>query len=126
MAVIETIMIIVCWLLAAFITLAVAVTITVLYIQWSARRSFKAWLEGPTDSKDVGKVIGKFCSKECEETGPLCDFCHHYEFDKDKRGRYTGKGWCRLHKKRCEPGSSCEDFECFQYQAVEGVKGEGQ
>jgi len=51
------------------------------------------------------------CSNDCI---PVCDFCIYYDFNGDEYGAYIGKGYCRLHKKNCEPEDYCEDFHCFK------------
>jgi hypothetical protein len=38
----------------------------------------------------------------------------NYDFNADSEGRYTGAGWCRLHQRSEDPGSECDDFECFR------------
>ena len=40
----------------------------------------------------------------------------------DAEGRYTGDGWCRLHKEKRDPGSDCEEYVCFQLLNPEGVE----
>lgn len=49
----------------------------------------------------------------CPECIPLCDFCDHYNFNADEKGRYTGNGWCTLRNEPSEPYDYCEDFYCF-------------
>lgn len=58
----------------------------------------------------------KFCSKECEEQGTICDFCEFYDFNGDENGAYTGDGWCNKFNIQKEPfeGYNCEEFVCFR------------
>ena len=55
-----------------------------------------------------------YCCKECEQTGPVCDYCAHYDFNGDANGFYTGDGWCKFHEKPIDPLSGCDDYVCFQ------------
>ena len=79
--------------------------------------------------KGIEKLEGeskmpKFCSKECEEIGAVCDFCKYYDYNgKDlvgedgkiyKQAIYVGKGYCRLHKEHRDPYEGCNDFVCFK------------
>lgn len=50
----------------------------------------------------------------CEPPHVCCDFCKHYDFNGDDRGRYTENGWCRLHEKKEWPGGICDDFHCAE------------
>lgn len=59
----------------------------------------------------------KYCSADCEATGPVCDFCTHYDFNGSPTGVYLGNGWCRFHKKQSEPEQGCDDFQCFNAMA---------
>ena len=52
----------------------------------------------------------KLCNKDCT---PVCDFCAFYNFNGDKDGIYTGRGWCKLLHKRKEPESFCKRFHCY-------------
>jgi hypothetical protein len=52
----------------------------------------------------------KRCSNDCFS---ICDFCSFYNFNADKNGVYTGRGWCRLLHKRREPESGCKRFHCY-------------
>ncbi len=58
--------------------------------------------------------MAKYCSFDCAFTGPVCDFCKHYNFNGDSLGRYTGEGYCKLTMKQMDPeqGSNCNDFYC--------------
>jgi len=58
----------------------------------------------------------KRCSDDCI---PVCDFCSHYNFNADKNGMYTGRGWCRLLHKRKEPESRCKRFRCFNTLSIQ-------
>lgn len=55
----------------------------------------------------------KLCP-ECDPPAICCDHCMNYDFNADSEGRYTGAGWCRLHQRSEDPGSECDDFECFR------------
>lgn len=55
----------------------------------------------------------KLCPK-CEPRALCCDFCAYYQFNGDEQGRYTGEGWCRLHKREEDPASLCDDYFCFE------------
>ena len=57
-----------------------------------------------------------YCGPNCEETGPICDFCKHYDFNGDATGAYTGDGFCNLHKRESDPIDACDDFFCFKIQ----------
>jgi hypothetical protein len=65
----------------------------------------------------------KLCN-ECDSRALCCDFCAYYQFNGDEQGRYTGDGWCRLHKREEDPASLCDDFFCFQLLTKDGVPGE--
>lgn len=68
----------------------------------------------------------KYCNKECEDIGPICDFCAQYNFNGvdmygvDVKGRqrvlkracYTHKGYCKLDFARKDPEEGCEKFIC--------------
>jgi len=66
--------------------------------------------------------MAKYCSKECEEIGAVCDFCKYYDYNGkdfiDENGKvhkeaiYVGRGYCRLHKEKRDPGDGCNDFVC--------------
>jgi hypothetical protein len=55
----------------------------------------------------------KLCP-DCDTRALCCDHCAFYQFNGDEHGRYTGNGWCRLHKRSEDPGSLCDDYFCFQ------------
>ena len=66
--------------------------------------------------------MAKYCNKECEGTGAVCDFCLFYDYSGTdlviegityKGALYTGNGYCRLHKKQKDPGEGCNDFICY-------------
>ncbi len=50
----------------------------------------------------------------CEPRALCCDHCAHYQFNGDEQGRYTGDGFCQLHKREEDPGSLCDDYFCFE------------
>jgi hypothetical protein len=54
----------------------------------------------------------KLCP-ECVTEEVCCDHCAFYQFN-GVLGKYTGDGWCRLHKNPQEPGDKCEDYFCFK------------
>jgi len=56
--------------------------------------------------------MSKYCSKECEEVGPVCDFCIYYNFNANKNGAYTGHGYCKKLKIHREPYEGCNEFVC--------------
>jgi len=58
--------------------------------------------------------MAKYCSKECEEIGVICDFCKYYKFGVDDNGYFVGDGWCKLHKKRYDIEYGCNDFICHR------------
>lgn len=60
--------------------------------------------------------MATYCGKECKESGPICDFCAHYDFNGDREGRYTGAGHCRFHDEQHDPEEGCEDFKCIKAQ----------
>lgn len=44
---------------------------------------------------------------------PVCDFCLHFLFYRDKFGlNLDGSGWCGLHKRETDAGSYCKDYYC--------------
>lgn len=49
------------------------------------------------------------CNEYCV---PLCDFCQHYDFNGDSKNRYTGDGFCNLHKTSRDPDEECNKFFC--------------
>lgn len=68
--------------------------------------------------------MARFCSKECEQEGGLCDFCTHYKDEyrdikklKDKNGnlKFAGEGICDITKENvmADDGYKCNNFECF-------------
>jgi len=61
----------------------------------------------------------KLCP-DCDPRAICCDHCAYFEFNGDSEGRYTGNGYCRLHKRAEDPGSECEDYHCFQLLKKEG------
>ncbi len=63
----------------------------------------------------------KYCSKECEKIGPVCDFCKYYNYNGEdlyrdgktyKGAIYTGEGWCDYWKDWKDPSDGCEKFIC--------------
>ena len=58
-----------------------------------------------------GARMVKGCSKGCEESY-CCDFCKHYNFNGDRKGRYLYIGYCSLYKKKSEPWDGCKRFYC--------------
>ncbi len=56
-------------------------------------------------------MVKVLCPK-CDERFTCCDHCLHYQFNGDDRGRYTGDGYCTLHKKPMDPGDDCDDYHC--------------
>lgn len=59
--------------------------------------------------------MAKYCGKDCEDMGPVCDYCTHFDYNGTQDGVYTGNGFCRNGNKPTEPEFGCDDFECFQY-----------
>ena len=53
------------------------------------------------------------CCKDCEII--CCDFCRFYEFNGDADGNWIGKGYCTWNDEFRDPGSSCEDYICKDY-----------
>jgi hypothetical protein len=46
---------------------------------------------------------------------PVCDFCLHFLFYRDKfGGNIDGSGWCGLKRKETDAGSGCDDYYCKQ------------
>jgi len=58
----------------------------------------------------------KLCPN-CDERGLCCDHCAYFQFNGDEQGRYTGDGWCRLHKRPEDPAGLCDEYFCFQLLA---------
>lgn len=60
--------------------------------------------------------MAEYCSQDCKETGAICDFCIHYNFNGDEEGSYTGDGYCKLLDIYTDPhdGFDCEHFHCFR------------
>lgn len=50
--------------------------------------------------------------KDCDPRACCCDFCKHYDFNADDKGRYTGDGFCKLHQINSDPANECDDFHC--------------
>jgi len=48
----------------------------------------------------------------CDPRATCCDFCKFFEFNGDAQGRYTGDGYCTLHKRDADPAEECDDFYC--------------
>ena len=63
--------------------------------------------------------MAQYCSDECKDIGPVCDFCRHYDFNGDGNGAYTGDGRCNLHGEYHDPWFGCEDFICFRIGVAE-------
>ncbi len=57
--------------------------------------------------------MAKYCSKECEQVGAVCDFCIYYDFNADEHGNYVENGYCNYHKEKRDPEQGCEDFVCY-------------
>lgn len=48
-----------------------------------------------------------------EETGPVCDFCLHFLFYRDRNGNnIDGSGWCGLKRQVTDAGDGCDDYYC--------------
>ncbi len=62
-----------------------------------------------------------YCTFDCAAVGPVCDFCKHYHFNGDEKGRYTGEGWCNFHQHQIDPEGGCEDFYCQSVDKKEKV-----
>ena len=64
--------------------------------------------------------MAKYCSKECELYGAVCDFCKYYHYNGEDviregtvyKNVYTGKGYCNYHKVKKDPGEGCNEFIC--------------
>lgn len=61
----------------------------------------------------------KFCNKECEIMGSVCDFCIHYLDDAHgKENGFAGEGLCMAKKRHVDATDSCEDdFECVMLES---------
>ncbi len=61
-----------------------------------------------------------YCSSDCEQAGPVCDFCVHYRFNGDAAGWYTGEGVCAHpeHPGPMDPTSGCPDYHCAERSDV--------
>ena len=57
--------------------------------------------------------MAKYCNKECEEVGVVCDFCIHFDFNADDKENYTEDGYCNYHKEKKDPSEGCSEFVCF-------------
>ncbi|MNK43746.1 hypothetical protein D3C87_624630 [compost metagenome] len=61
-----------------------------------------------------GCHLAIYCGIECEEAGPICDFCINYK-DDNTNGKFQGEGVCTVKYMRVDACSACEDdFHCFQ------------
>lgn len=63
--------------------------------------------------------MAKFCDKQCEEQGAICDFCKNYldeDRDINKLNTFVGVGICNITKEEVDAcdGFGCEHFECFR------------
>lgn len=63
--------------------------------------------------------MNKFCSKECEDMGSICDFCKNYkdEFrDIKKLDEFAGNGICLVDDSEVDAlgGYNCDNFQCFK------------
>ena len=74
----------------------------------------------------------KFCDKECEERGSICDFCIYYLDEyrdilklKDEHGRleFAGDGICKIDKHEVDAcsGYNCDNFHCFVIKNLEEI-----
>ena len=68
--------------------------------------------------------MAKFCNKECEDRGSICDFCLYYKDEyrdilklKNKNGNilFAGNGMCEITKEDtlAIDGFNCNNFKCF-------------
>lgn len=59
----------------------------------------------------------KFCP-DCDPRFSCCDFCKHYQFNGDEKGRYLDNGMCSIKHERRDPGDNiCQEFVCFKLEA---------
>lgn len=63
--------------------------------------------------------MAKFCGKDCEEVGSICDFCIHYQDeyrDIQNNGLFAGEGICDIDGSETDAASgyNCENYECFR------------
>lgn len=57
--------------------------------------------------------MSRYCDKSCKFSGPVCDFCLHFLFYRDKDGmNIDGSGWCGLKREVTDAGSGCNDYYC--------------
>lgn len=58
--------------------------------------------------------MAKYCDKECEEMGSLCDYCIYYKDDLEGvEGKFAGEGLCIKKDIRVDAYDSCaDDFHC--------------
>lgn len=59
--------------------------------------------------------MAKFCSKECEERGNICDFCFYYIDNSSLIDEecYQGEGKCKLNNEKVNALDGCYKFKCF-------------
>ena len=57
--------------------------------------------------------MSEHCTDDTSGCPIVCDFCAFFDFNGNEHGWYMGNGWCRLHQKKKDPISGCNDFECF-------------
>ncbi|MFY0516280.1 hypothetical protein ACOMCU_00420 [Lysinibacillus sp. UGB7] len=58
--------------------------------------------------------MAKYCGKECEEMGGVCDFCNHYTDDyKGTDKGFAGEGLCTKKNIKVVAHDGCDDdFHC--------------
>lgn len=67
--------------------------------------------------------MNRYCNKECEEVGAVCDFCIHFLLYKNKDGiNIDGSGWCGLKRKEVDIGDGCKDNFYCEIQWLEDQK----
>lgn len=50
---------------------------------------------------------------QCDPENPdVCDFCKYYRFNANKKGQYTGNGFCIFLNEKKEPFDGCDNFYC--------------
>jgi hypothetical protein len=53
----------------------------------------------------------KKCNEGCHV---ICDFCLHFEHERDDDGDLTGGGYCVFHEKTVSFTYGCDDYHCFR------------
>ncbi|MEK4122021.1 hypothetical protein [Lysinibacillus sp. FSL K6-0102] len=62
--------------------------------------------------------MAKYCDKECEELGGICDFCIHYQDENEGTDKgFAGEGKCLMKNEVVVAHDGCDDdFYCFRLE----------